>query len=63
MAKKLIAVSYISIGGAPPVRFDSLTPEKRAECVSKMADNIGKPLSSYCSAPPAAARPLMNAQK
>ena len=28
MAKKLIAVSYISIGGAPPVRFDSLTPER-----------------------------------
>lgn len=64
MAKnqKLIAVSYISIGGAPPVRFDSLTPEKRAECVAKMADNIGKTLSTYCSEHPEEARPLMNKQ-
>lgn len=64
MAKRteLKCVSYISIGGAPPVRFDSLTPEKRAECVSKMADNIGKTLSTYCSEHPEEARPLMNKQ-
>ena len=65
MAKRqeLKAISYISIGGAPPVRFDSLTPEKRAECVSKMCDNIGAALSSYCSAHPEEARPLLNMQK
>ena len=61
MAKKtteLKAVSYISIGGAPPVRFDSLTPEKRAECVEKMAENIGRTLSTYLSNPPEEAAPL-----
>ena len=65
MAKRqeLRAISYISIGGAPPVRFDRLTPEKRAECVSKMCDNIGAALSSYCSAHPEEARPLLNMQK
>jgi len=65
MAKRteLKCVSYISIGGAPPVRFDSLTPEKRAECVSRMAENIGKALSSYCSAHPEEARPLMKNQE
>ncbi len=64
MAKRteLKCVSYISIGGAPPVRFDSLTPEKRAECVSKMADNIGRTLSTYCSEHPEEVRPLMNKQ-
>lgn len=66
MAKKtteLKAVSYISIGGAPPVRFDSLTPEKRAECVEKMAENIGRTLSTYLSDHPEEAAPLFkNAQ-
>lgn len=64
MAKRteLKTVSYISIGGAPPVRFDSLTAEKRAECVSKMAENIGRALSTYCSDHPEEARPLMNKQ-
>lgn len=65
MAKRqeLKAISYISIGGAPPVRFDSLTPEKKRECVAKMAENIGRALSSYCSTFPEEARPLMNMQK
>ena len=61
MAKKtteLKAVSYISIGGAPPVRFDSLTPEKRAEYVEKMAENIGRTLSTYLSNHPEEAAPL-----
>ncbi|MCR5708128.1 MAG: hypothetical protein K6G82_07625 [Ruminococcus sp.] len=64
MAKRqeLRAISYISIGGAPPVRFDSLTPEKRAECVAKMCDNIGAALSSYCSAHPEEARALMKGE-
>lgn len=65
MAKRqeLKAISYISIAGAPPIRFDSLTPEKRAECVSKMCENIGAALSSYCSAHPEEARPLLNMQE
>jgi hypothetical protein len=64
MAKRpeLKAVSYITIGGQA-VRFDSLTEEKRAECRKKMAENIGKALSSYCSANPEEARPLMKMQK
>lgn len=64
MAKRneLKCVSYISIGGAPPVRFDSLTPEKRGECVAKMCENIGRTLSSYCSDHPEEARPLFNAK-
>lgn len=62
MAKtsKLIAISYISIGGMPPVRFDSLTPAVRAECVSKMAENIGTTLSNYLSSNPEEALPLFN---
>ena len=66
MAKKsneLKTVSYIIINGALPVRFDSLTPEKRAECVEKMCDNIGKTLSTYLSDHPEEAPPLFkNAQ-
>ena len=46
MGSELKAISYISIDGAPPVRFDSLSPTKRAECISKMCDNIGKGLSA-----------------
>lgn len=49
MASELKAISYISIDGAPPVRFDSLSSKKRAECISKICDNIGKGLSSYLS--------------
>lgn len=65
MAKnqKLIAVSYISIGGAPPVRFDSLSAKERADCVAKMCENMGRALSRYCSEHPEEARPLLNAQE
>lgn len=63
MTKKIECISYIIIGGAPPVRFDNLTPEKRAECVEKMCDNIGKTLSTYLSDHPEEAPPLFkNAQ-
>ena len=57
-AKKIECISYIIIGGAP-VRFDSLTPEKRAECVERMCTNIGKTLSSYLSDNPQEAAPLL----
>lgn len=61
MAKgtKLIAISYISINGMPPVRFDTLTPTVRAECVSKMAENIEGVLSNYLSNHPDEALPLL----
>lgn len=51
MAKRneLKAISYISIGGSPPIRFDSLSSNKRAECIAKMCENIGNGLSSYLS--------------
>lgn len=66
MARKsteLKAVSYISVGGSPPVRFDSLSTEKRAECTSKMAENIGNVLSRYLSENPREAAPLLKAQE
>ena len=64
MAKtKLEVRSYISIGGAPPVRFDSLSEEKRVECVAKMAENIGRTLSRYLSENPEEARPLFEVAK
>lgn len=39
-----------------------ISNNKRAECVSRMAENIGKALSSYCSAHPEEARPLFAAE-
>ena len=59
-AKKIECISYIIIGGAPPVRFDSLTPEKRAECVTKMCTNIGKTHSGYLSNKPQEAAQLLS---
>lgn len=61
MAKRteLKCVSYISIGGAPPVRFDSLTPEKRGECVAKMCENIGKAVSDHLSNHPDEAKAFL----
>ena len=58
-AKKIECISYIIIGGAPPVRFDSLSAEKRAECVERMCTNIGKTLSGYLSNNPQEAAPLL----
>lgn len=64
MAKtKLEVRSYITIGGAPPVRFDSLSAEKRAECAAKMVENIGRTLSRYLSENPEEARPLFETAK
>lgn len=50
--KEYEVVSYISIGGAPPVRFDSLSAEKRAECTRRMAERMGQTLSRYYSEHP-----------
>lgn len=57
---ELRAISYISIGGAPPVRFDSLDPKTRDECLSKMFDNIGMAMSKYLSEHPKEAIPIIN---
>ena len=55
---ELKTVSYISIGGAPPVRFDSLSAEKRREAVARMSENIGRTLGEYLSDHPEEATPL-----
>lgn len=62
MARKseLRAISYISIGGAPPVRFDSLDPVTREGCLNKMFENIGMAMSNYLSEHPQEAIPIIN---
>ncbi len=60
---ELKAVSYISADGEAPVRFDSLTPEKKAEYAAKMAESIGRALSVYCSEHPDEAEALLNRQE
>lgn len=52
-------VSYISIGGAPPVPFDSLTAAERAAAVERMMNNMSRALSDYYSAHPEEAEPLI----
>ena len=56
---ELRAISYISIDGSPPVRFDSLSPEKRAECVKILRSKIEETLSTYLSEHPKEAIPLI----
>ncbi len=34
----------ISINGAPPVNMDTLSPERRAEIVTKLCDNFARSL-------------------
>ena len=55
------AVSYISIGGAPPVRFDSLSDEERTKCAHSMAQRMSATLSDYYSNHPDEAEKLLNA--
>lgn len=40
---------FISIDGADPVPFGSLTVEQREEVSQRMADNVGRTLSAYYS--------------
>lgn len=37
--------SFISIDGAPPVPWESLTKEQHDECCKRMMENCGKALS------------------
>lgn len=48
-SSKLTAISYISINGNKPVRFDSLSPELKKDCIEKMIANVSKALSDYLS--------------
>ena len=60
---KLEVRSYISVKGAPAVRFDSLSAERREECAAEIAENIGKNLSRYLSDNPLEAKMLFEAAK
>lgn len=44
--------SYISIRGADPVPFDSLTPEQKEECTKVIFERIGKAVESYIARHP-----------
>lgn len=56
---ELKAVSYISIKGAPPVRFESLTAAERAQVVNAMCSNIGHAVSDYLSGNPEEAKNIL----
>ncbi len=50
--KILPHVSYICVGGNSPVRWDSLSKEKRVEYSKKMMDKVSKNLSRHVSSHP-----------
>ena len=54
MAKRqeYTVVSYISVDGGAPVRFDELDSKTRAKCTERMLGRIGSVLSDYYSAHP-----------
>ena len=58
--RQLKALSSISVGGAPPVSFDSLKAEERAGYADKMCENIGRAVSSYLAEHPDEAAQLLN---
>ena len=45
-------VSYVCIGDDPPIRWDSLSEEKRAELSAKMMKKVSENLSRYLSSHP-----------
>ncbi|MBP5431553.1 hypothetical protein [Ruminococcus sp.] len=49
--QKLIAVSYVNIGGKE-ILFDDLTEEQKEEFRQKVSERIGKTLSWYLSEHP-----------
>ena len=48
-AKELTCTSYISIDGAEPVLFDSLSDEEKERCLQKMMDRLSRNMSEYYS--------------
>ncbi len=52
-------VSYICVGDEAPVRWDSLSKEKRAEYSKKMMDNVSKNVSRHINAHPEELKPLL----
>lgn len=51
-------VSYVCIGDSQPVRWDSLSLEKRTELSEKMMKKVSENLSRYVSAHPEEAEAL-----
>lgn len=45
-------VSYVSIDNAPPIRWDSLSQEKRTELSEKMMEKVSDNLSRYIKSHP-----------
>lgn len=45
-------VSYVCIGDDPPIRWDSLSEEKRTELSAKMMKKVSENLSRYINAHP-----------
>lgn len=52
-------VSYVCIGDDKPVRWDSLSRQKRAELSEKMMKRVSKNLSRYVSSHPEEAETLI----
>lgn len=51
-SRELKVVSYVSVDGAPPVRWDSLTDKERDGLSERIMNNIGKTLSNQISEHP-----------
>lgn len=59
MAKReLKAVSYVTIDGNP-VLWETLSPQTRGECISKMMRNLSDVMSEYFSENPEEAKCLI----
>ena len=52
MAKDITVRCYISIGGAPEVPVESLTPEQRADVGIRLRDRMAAEICKYYGAHP-----------
>lgn len=52
-------VSYICVGDESPVRWDSLSKEKRSEYSKKMMDRVSRNVSRHINAHPEELKPLI----
>lgn len=52
-------VSYICVGDEAPVRWDSLSKEKRAEYSKKMMDKVSENVGGHINAHPEELEPLL----
>lgn len=65
MAKRreIKVVSYIHVGDSPPVKWDDLTPELRAEYSAKMMEGVGEVVSEYYSQHPDELEELLKSEQ